>query len=351
MSAAGAEPRPAGRDRPWRKSAAAVAAERREAATVLGCSSADGGVHFAGLDVALRSQEWLDTQADASTGDAGERSDAEREEREEESPQQHEPPQLAPAQGQRGTAAAGAVSLLQKATTALLQAATNGRSAEDVGAAIEAVRAAAASAELEPRALLRDRSSAGPSTKLQLLHLVAPRLWVGGWAALNDGCSALRARRVSHVVSVVSADKRRLPPFVRAHHYVRADDREGAAAELAAAFAGIAAFIHAARTEGGTVLVHCGAGISRAPTAAAAYLIWSLRVPAAGAISLLRRARPCVRPNVGCVKALKEWERVCLALPAGVLPPGGWELPEPTVDGAARPAWAEQEQSAPQDEE
>eukprot|EP00967_Tisochrysis_lutea_P057610 scaffold73059_cov30-Tisochrysis_lutea.AAC.1 len=89
---------------------------------------------------------------------------------------------------------------------------------------------------------------------------------------------------------------------------------------MAAGFRGIVGFIEEARQAGGVVYVHCGAGISRAPTAAAAYLIWKLRLSAAAAISLLRRSRPCARPNVGFVNVLKAWEVTCCALPLNTLP-------------------------------
>ena len=82
---------------------------------------------------------------------------------------------------------------------------------------------------------------------------------------------------------------------------------------LAANFEQIVDFIEAARSAGGVVFVHCGAGISRAPTSACAYVIWKLRVPAADAIKLARAARPCTRPNVGFVGALKAWEAKVLA--------------------------------------
>merc|ERR1712110_1159837 len=99
---------------------------------------------------------------------------------------------------------------------------------------------------------------------------------------------ALRQRRVTHVVSVVSAEQRRLPSFIKGHHYVCVDDKQDAAPVMSASFEGIVAFIEEARETGGVVFVHCGAGISRAPTATAAYLIWKLRISAADAIKMVR---------------------------------------------------------------
>jgi predicted protein tyrosine phosphatase len=303
------------RDRPWRKPAAEVAAERRCAASILGCSSADGGVHFGGLEVALRAQEFLDRQLEqAQAGDSH-------------VAVQHE--------ATTSRLQAATTSRLQAATTGLLQAATNGCGEEEVQAALAAVQTAFAELSIPLDALVRDRAPAGPSARLQLMHLIAPRLWVGGWAALNDGCSALRHRKITHVVSILSAEQRRLPPFIVGHHHLRVDDREAAAQDMAAGFSGVVSFMDEARRAGGTVYVHCGAGISRAPTAAAAYLIWRLRIPAAAAVSLLRRARPCVRPNVGFVRALKEWEARSLALAPGAVPasPAAESLQQSDGDG------------------
>ena len=77
---------------------------------------------------------------------------------------------------------------------------------------------------------------------------------------------------------------------------------------LASHFDEIVRFVEEARSAGGVVFVHCGAGISRAPTSTCAYVMWKLRMPAADAIKLVRAARPCTRPNVGFVAALKAYE-------------------------------------------
>lgn len=297
--------------RPWRKPAAAVRAERAAACVELG----DGGVDVSALFVALSTQEKIDAVMCA------------------------------------GIDVGRPVAELQAAVTTLLQAATNARPASEVAAALAALEAAAAAARL-PRATGGPRPPAKPvaraigaSAKLDVMHLVIPRLWVGGWAALLNGahaapcesaaracgrsahsragpctplparadCQALRERGVTHVCSVVSADKRSLPPFVRGHYHALVDDREGAAETLAAHFAPICAFLAAALEGGGTAYVHCGAGISRAPTTVSAYVIWALKLRAADALALVRSRRSCARPNVGFVKALREWERTCRA--------------------------------------
>jgi len=256
-------------DKPWRKSAAAVAAERKQAAEILG-EAKNVGVNLSALQEMMLVQEVINTAQDSSG--------------------------LAKVQG---------------AVTALLQVATNACEADELSAARTAVEQAVEEAGLST-ALARQRVSGRASlatVKLQLLHEVIPRLWVGGWAALNNDCEALRQRRITHVVSVVSAEQRKLPEFIQGHHYICVDDTQEAAAVMAANFEGIVAFIEAAREAGGAVFVHCGAGISRAPTATAAYLIWKLRITAADAIKLIRCARSVARPNVGFVSELKVWEQ------------------------------------------
>ena len=260
-------------DRPWRKPAAAVKAEKEKNARILGA----GGVDFDAMHLVLSVQELIDAAAAAGSSD------------------QH--------------------ASLQAATTVLLQVATNARPMEEVAAARAALEAAASAAGVAETLAKRPAEVEGRN-RLQLLHEVVPRLWVGGWAALNNDCEALRSRKVTHVLSVLSADQRRLPSFIQGHHYVRVDDTEEAAATLASHFEAIVAFIEQARTAGGTVFVHCGAGISRAPTSACAYLVWKLRMRAVDALALIRKARNNVRPNSGFVAELKRWEQKVLSSPS-----------------------------------
>ena len=274
---AAAKPAPGKHDRPWRKSAAAVKAERERSAAILGEGSLGtkhGGVSLEQVRVVMACQELLDAAASSRDG----------------------------------------LDAVQGAATKLLQAATNARPEEEVKAARAALDAAAEHAGLTAAiAKCSGNPVSSATSKLQLLHEVMPRLWVGGWAALNDDSNALRQRKVTHVVSVLSADQRKLPPFVQGHLYVRVDDTEEAADTLASHFEEIATFVDAARSAGGVVFIHCGAGISRAPTSACAYLIWKLRIPASDAVKLVRSSRQCARPNVGFVKALKAWEKKVLA--------------------------------------
>lgn len=68
-------------------------------------------------------------------------------------------------------------------------------------------------------------------------------------------------------------------------------------------------FVRAAHTDGLTTLVHCHAGVGRAPLTAAAYLVAEGETHTT-ALERLRRARPIIGLNQPQLDRLAEWERV-----------------------------------------
>lgn len=58
-------------------------------------------------------------------------------------------------------------------------------------------------------------------------------------------------------------------------------------------------FINQALYTGGTVLVHCFAGVSRSATIVIAYLMQELGMPFMEAMNFVKRRRPIVFPNFG----------------------------------------------------
>lgn len=69
-------------------------------------------------------------------------------------------------------------------------------------------------------------------------------------------------------------------------------------------------FIHSARSNGGSVLVHCNGGISRAPAVAVAYLMESQDWDYNKAYSFVQNIRFCINPNVGFKTQLQEYEPI-----------------------------------------
>lgn len=270
------------RSRPWRISKEEAQDERAEAEQILAAGSdvaGANGVNVRALVLCMLAQECLDEQGGPGLPD--------------------ETARLA----------------LAPALEALRQVATNASPLEDVrkvsAATMEAFEAAGFGDALKGRL---KRPTVG---KHDICQRVLPGLWLGSWMALNNDCEELRRRKVTHVVSVVSTERCcELPSFIRHHLHVLAHDTEDAAAGLSAHFPEVCRFVDAARKEPrGIVYIHCGAGISRAPTVAASYLMWKLGVPAAGALDLIRRARPNIRPNLGFIKMLRQWEVDMLSLP------------------------------------
>jgi protein-tyrosine phosphatase len=69
------------------------------------------------------------------------------------------------------------------------------------------------------------------------------------------------------------------------------------------------AFLADAHAAGLPVLVHCRAGVGRAPTTAAAYLMMHHGMSAEAALARLRAARPIIGLNLLQISRLREWER------------------------------------------
>jgi protein-tyrosine phosphatase len=67
------------------------------------------------------------------------------------------------------------------------------------------------------------------------------------------------------------------------------------------------AFIHKVTADGGKVYIHCGGGIGRAPTMAAAYFI-SRGLKLDEAIGLIKKSRPFVRMMPAQMEQLRRFE-------------------------------------------
>jgi predicted protein tyrosine phosphatase len=145
-------------------------------------------------------------------------------------------------------------------------------------------------------------------SKYDLVHKILPGLFCGGWAALNNNCFVLQQKGVTHVLSVHSADtQRNFPSFIEGSMLVTVNDEDDA--DIGQHFEAMCDFIDTARKQGGCVYVHCGAGISRAPTTCIAYVMKSGNLPLQAAFALVKRNRPCTRPNPGFLEQLRQWEQ------------------------------------------
>jgi protein-tyrosine phosphatase len=67
-------------------------------------------------------------------------------------------------------------------------------------------------------------------------------------------------------------------------------------------------FVHSALAEGGIVLVHCFAGVSRSASVVLAYLMRHHSMTLTKAVTLVRNKRSWINPNPGFVVQLRRFE-------------------------------------------
>ncbi|CAG8595694.1 5153_t:CDS:1 [Paraglomus brasilianum] len=79
-------------------------------------------------------------------------------------------------------------------------------------------------------------------------------------------------------------------------------------ARISEHFDGCIKFIESAKENGGRVLVHCQAGVSRSTSIVIAFLMHSQRISYEQAFCIVKQKRQVVKPNAGFVRQLREFE-------------------------------------------
>jgi len=114
---------------------------------------------------------------------------------------------------------------------------------------------------------------------------------------------------MGHVVSV----HRGASPVLKDVQYLCIEVEDSPNQDLRQHFHDAITFIHDARCNGGQVLVHCMAGVSRSTTVVLAYLLTVTELCFEDLLTAVRHMRPCVSPNWGFRKQLTTFEREGLA--------------------------------------
>jgi len=151
------------------------------------------------------------------------------------------------------------------------------------------------------------------------MSLVAPNLYVGDESSAAS-LSRLRSAGVTHVLNCTDQPNAH-ECVADAPTYLKLGLLDSAAdlARMPTALSVGVAFIRSAVQGGGTVLVHCHAGISRSATLAMAYLVWKEQKTSEAVFEMIRSTRRICDPNLTYWCALKDWER--LVLPPAMLRP------------------------------
>jgi len=132
---------------------------------------------------------------------------------------------------------------------------------------------------------------------------IAPGLYVGG-QQYQHGLKRMAALNISASVSLRGeADDAARGVALERHLWLSTMDNTPPTLEQ---LNQAAEFISQAIEEGRGVYIHCAAGVGRAPTTAAAYLVSAGLTPAE-AWSLIRQARPFIRPKAGQFEQIERF--------------------------------------------
>lgn len=139
---------------------------------------------------------------------------------------------------------------------------------------------------------------------LKSMQEILPGLWCGSYVPAMER-EFLKAHHITHICCCVDVGRF---PFPEDFMYMKLPLMDANDADAAQFFPRTFEFIeNALIKQRGAVLVHCGAGISRAPTITAAYLIRKLRLSATAAIALVQQRRPFASPNKGFRSQLRAY--------------------------------------------
>ncbi|EAN95709.1 putative dual specificity protein phosphatase [Trypanosoma cruzi] len=164
-----------------------------------------------------------------------------------------------------------------------------------------------ATAKGTPHFMLRDVYG------LQAMHEVVPGLYVGSYHPASER-ELLHRHKVTHVLCCIDV----MPRFPSEFTYMKVSAQDMPGYNIAKFFPQTFEFIEDALIkQHSAVLVHCGAGISRAPTIAAAYLIKKLRLTAVAAIELIQSRRHVASPNLGFRQQLRAYQEELGIYPEG----------------------------------
>ncbi|KAL3250160.1 hypothetical protein MRX96_055754 [Rhipicephalus microplus] len=137
---------------------------------------------------------------------------------------------------------------------------------------------------------------------------VIPGLHIGSQDAAADWC-LLRSLAVTHVVNAVATT---VPNFHEGRGLTYLDLELLDLPDFTLTrdtIDKVCDFIDEALSSGGSVLVHCNAGVSRSCALVLAFLILRRGMDLREALEKARTARPVVRPNDGFLRQLKELQK------------------------------------------
>ncbi|XP_076841186.1 dual specificity protein phosphatase 5 [Brachyhypopomus gauderio] len=132
---------------------------------------------------------------------------------------------------------------------------------------------------------------------------------------LGSAYHACREEHLSdlHITALLNVSRRDSKPAKGQYRYKWIPVEDSHTADISSHFQEAIDFIDEVRREGGKVLVHCEAGISRSPTICMAYLMKTRRLRLEEAFDAVRRCRAVVSPNFSFMGQLLQFEAEVLS--------------------------------------
>ncbi|XP_061197092.1 dual specificity protein phosphatase 22-like [Saccostrea echinata] len=134
------------------------------------------------------------------------------------------------------------------------------------------------------------------------MNRVLPGLYVGNFRDAKD-TNQLKTNNITHILSIHDNAKKLRDDIE--YKCIQASDTPNQ--DLAQFFSECIDFIHVARINGGNVLVHCLAGVSRSVTVTAAYMMTVTDYGWKDCLNAVRGARTYSNPNFGFQKQLQTY--------------------------------------------
>jgi len=134
------------------------------------------------------------------------------------------------------------------------------------------------------------------------MNKILPGLYVGNFRDAKD-VKQLKENNITHIVSIHDNAKK----ILEDKDYLCIIASDTPQQELSQFFPQVSRYIHKARLDGGSVLVHCLAGVSRSVTVTAAYIMTVTDLGWREALNAIRGARSVANPNYGFQKQLQNF--------------------------------------------
>ncbi|CAL1541302.1 unnamed protein product [Lymnaea stagnalis] len=135
------------------------------------------------------------------------------------------------------------------------------------------------------------------------MNKILPGLYIGNFRDAKDN-KQLNDNNITHIVAVHDNAKK----IIEDKEYLCILASDSPDQDLTKYFPQVIKFIHKARLEGGSVLVHCLAGVSRSVTLTAAYIMTVTDLGWRDSLNAIRGARSVANPNFGFQKQLQNYE-------------------------------------------